>query len=198
MAKLLLQMTARQFSRRWRWSTRSRGCSCSFQKVRTMRSEMGRPVWSVSTVVSFSWISPQLPEVLAGALLEQSQELLDRGIHPIRIADGFDRACVAAVEHLDRISDRVPFSQDDTSNLLKIAMTSLGSKMCVYSLRRLTRPLASIPIMPSIVIPPFRRDVSDFRTPLFIATHRPDPHAHARMRASRNCGKPVDLTFSTT
>ncbi|KAI0768008.1 chaperonin Cpn60/TCP-1 family [Trametes elegans] len=67
--------------------------------------------------------------VLAGALLEQSEELLDRGIHPIRIADGFDRACAVAVEHLDRISDAVQFSKNDTSNLLKTAMTSLGSKI---------------------------------------------------------------------
>ncbi len=71
--------------------------------------------------------------VLAGALLEQSEELLDRGIHPIRIADGFDRACKVAVEHLDRISDRVHYAKDDTSNLLKTAMTSLGSKMYVFS-----------------------------------------------------------------
>ena len=67
--------------------------------------------------------------VLAGALLEQSEELLDRGIHPIRIADGFDRACAVAVEQLDRISDRIEFSKDDTTNLMKIARTSLGSKM---------------------------------------------------------------------
>ncbi|KAF9018817.1 chaperonin Cpn60/TCP-1 family [Rhodocollybia butyracea] len=67
--------------------------------------------------------------VLAGALLEQSEALLDRGIHPIRIADGFDRACKVAVEELDRISDRVTFSKTDTSNLFKTAMTSLGSKI---------------------------------------------------------------------
>ncbi len=73
------------------------------------------------------------PTVLAGALLEQSEALLDRGIHPIRIADGFDRACKIAVEQLDRISDRVTFSKDDTSNLLKTAMTSLGSKMCEFA-----------------------------------------------------------------
>ena len=69
--------------------------------------------------------------VLAGALLEQSEALLDRGIHPIRIADGFDKACAVAVEQLDKISDRVAFTPDDTSNLLKTAMTSLGSKMYV-------------------------------------------------------------------
>ncbi|KAJ3517588.1 hypothetical protein NLJ89_g396 [Agrocybe chaxingu] len=67
--------------------------------------------------------------VLAGALLEQSEGLLDRGIHPIRIADGFDRACAVAVEHLDRISERVDFSPSNTDNLLKTAKTSLGSKI---------------------------------------------------------------------
>ncbi|KAF9036184.1 chaperonin Cpn60/TCP-1 family [Panaeolus papilionaceus] len=67
--------------------------------------------------------------VLAGALLEQSEALLDRGIHPIRIADGFDRACNVAVEHLNRIADTVKYSKEDTSNLLKTAMTSLGSKI---------------------------------------------------------------------
>jgi hypothetical protein len=70
-------------------------------------------------------------KVLAGALLEQSEALLDRGIHPIRIADGFDRACAIAVQQLDRISDRIEFSKDNTTNLLKAAMTSLGSKMSV-------------------------------------------------------------------
>lgn len=67
--------------------------------------------------------------VLAGALLEQCEELLDRGIHPIRIADGFERACAVAVEHLDSISDTIEFSKDNVENLYKTARTSLGSKM---------------------------------------------------------------------
>lgn len=71
--------------------------------------------------------------VLAGALLEQSEALLDRGIHPMRIADGFEKACAVAVKHLDGISDRVEFTREDTDNLLKTAMTSLGSKMCVFA-----------------------------------------------------------------
>ena len=66
---------------------------------------------------------------MAGALLEQSEALLDRGIHPIRIADGFERACAIAVNHLDEISESVEFSKTNTENLLKSAMTSLGSKM---------------------------------------------------------------------
>ncbi|KIJ53789.1 hypothetical protein M422DRAFT_222485 [Sphaerobolus stellatus SS14] len=67
--------------------------------------------------------------VLAGALLEQSEALLDRGLHPMRIADGYERACMVAVEHLDSIADTVTFSKDNTENLLKTAMTSLGSKI---------------------------------------------------------------------
>lgn len=67
--------------------------------------------------------------VLAGALLEQCEQLLDRGIHPIRIADGFERACAVAVKHLDDISDTIEFSKENVSNLKKTAMTSLGSKM---------------------------------------------------------------------
>ena len=69
--------------------------------------------------------------MLAGALLEQSEALLDRGIHPIRIADGFDRACAVAVEQLDHICDKIDFSLDNTENLLRTAKTSLGSKMYV-------------------------------------------------------------------
>merc|ERR1711997_467317 len=46
--------------------------------------------------------------VLAGALLEQAEELLDRGIHPIRIADGYERASRAAIDELDRVADKFP------------------------------------------------------------------------------------------
>ncbi|KXG48163.1 Chaperone, tailless complex polypeptide 1 [Penicillium griseofulvum] len=67
--------------------------------------------------------------VLAAAMLEQASDLIDKGIHPIRIADGYDQACEIAVAELDRISDEIIFSSDDTTNLLKVAKTSLGSKI---------------------------------------------------------------------
>ena len=67
--------------------------------------------------------------VLAGALLEQAADLIDKGIHPIRIADGFDQACEVAVAELDRISDEIPFTKEETDNLVRVAKTSLGSKM---------------------------------------------------------------------
>ncbi|KAF1984902.1 hypothetical protein K402DRAFT_395272 [Aulographum hederae CBS 113979] len=67
--------------------------------------------------------------VLAGALLEQAADLIDKGIHPIRIADGYDQACEIAVAELDKISDEINFSKSETTNLFKVAKTSLGSKI---------------------------------------------------------------------
>lgn len=67
--------------------------------------------------------------VLAGALLEQAEFLLDRGIHPIRIADGYELAAKICMSVLDKISEDFKFSLDDREPLVKTAMTALGSKM---------------------------------------------------------------------
>lgn len=67
--------------------------------------------------------------VLAGALLEQAAELIDKGIHPIKIADGYDQACDIAVAELDRIADIIEFTKSERENLIKVAKTSLGSKI---------------------------------------------------------------------
>ncbi|XP_016020458.2 T-complex protein 1 subunit epsilon [Rousettus aegyptiacus] len=67
--------------------------------------------------------------VLAGALLEEAEQLLDRGIHPIRIADGYEQAARIAVEHLDKISDVVLVDTQDTEPLIQTAKTTLGSKV---------------------------------------------------------------------
>lgn len=67
--------------------------------------------------------------VLAGALMEQAQILLDKGIHPIRIADGFELAARCATKHLVTISEGFPVNPNDLEPLIKTAMTTLGSKM---------------------------------------------------------------------
>uniref|UniRef100_A0A6M2DKG8 T-complex protein 1 subunit epsilon n=1 Tax=Xenopsylla cheopis TaxID=163159 RepID=A0A6M2DKG8_XENCH len=67
--------------------------------------------------------------VLAGALLEHAESLLDRGIHPIRIADGYELAAQCAMKHLDSISEAFPISQNNLEPLIKVAMTTLGSKI---------------------------------------------------------------------
>jgi T-complex protein 1 subunit epsilon len=51
----------------------------------------------------------------------------------MRIADGFERACSVAVDHLDGISDKIQYTKENSENLLKAAMTSLGSKMYFHS-----------------------------------------------------------------
>ncbi|KAL9657081.1 hypothetical protein ABK040_002707 [Willaertia magna] len=67
--------------------------------------------------------------VLAGALLEKSLELLDRGIHPTKISDGYEKACDIACLELERISDKLGFSKDNLEPLLKTASTTLNSKI---------------------------------------------------------------------
>ena len=62
-------------------------------------------------------------------MLEQAEDLLDRGIHPVRIADGYELAARIALDRLDAISDSFPVDASDTEALVQTAMTSLGSKM---------------------------------------------------------------------
>jgi len=67
--------------------------------------------------------------VLAGALLEQADRLLDRGIHPVRIAEGFEKACEVAVAKLGTIGDRIDFTKTNVKPLLDTARTTLSSKI---------------------------------------------------------------------
>merc|ERR1719167_2151865 len=56
--------------------------------------------------------------VLCGALLEQAELLIDKGIHPIRIADGFSRASEVACNKLDEISEA--FAIENREDLIKV------------------------------------------------------------------------------
>jgi len=67
--------------------------------------------------------------VLAGALLEQAEHLLDKGLHPVRISEGFEQACTIAVDTLSKISQTVEFSKEDLEPLYLTAMTTLSSKI---------------------------------------------------------------------
>ena len=66
--------------------------------------------------------------------------MLDRGIHPVRIGEGFDRACQAAVTHLEKISDAVEFSKDNTEVSFTPVLTSVLT-------------LAFPPVFPSVLPP---------------------------------------------
>merc|ERR1711971_1149197 len=67
--------------------------------------------------------------VLCGALLEQAEHLLDKGIHAIRIADGFEMAAKCAIKNLEKIADTYDIDPNNTDNLVKTAKTTLGSKI---------------------------------------------------------------------
>lgn len=71
--------------------------------------------------------------VLAGALMEQAEALLDKGIHPIRIADGYEMAAKIAAENLDKIAESYPVDLNNLEPLIQTAMTTLGSKMYLAS-----------------------------------------------------------------
>ena len=67
--------------------------------------------------------------VMAGALLEQAERLLERGIHPIRIAEGYELASKIAVDHLEHIAQKFDFGETDLEPLVQTCMTTLSSKM---------------------------------------------------------------------
>ena len=67
--------------------------------------------------------------VLAGALLEKAEHLLDKGIHPIRIADGFEMAARCAIQNLERTAEAFPLDLNNLEPLIQTAMTTLGSKI---------------------------------------------------------------------
>ncbi|XP_047474705.1 T-complex protein 1 subunit epsilon-like [Penaeus chinensis] len=80
--------------------------------------------------------------VLAGALLEKAEYLLDKGIHPIRVADGYELAAKKAIEHLEKIADEFPIDLNNTEPLVLTAMTTLGSKI----INRCHRQMAKIAV----------------------------------------------------
>merc|ERR1719221_67987 len=67
--------------------------------------------------------------VLCGALLEQAEHLIDKGIHAIRIADGFELAAQCAIKNLEKIADEYNIDPKNTDNLVRTAKTTLGSKI---------------------------------------------------------------------
>lgn len=65
--------------------------------------------------------------VIAGALLQQCQKLLEKGIHPTQISAGFQVALEKALKTVDDMS--IPISLDDRDQLINAAVTSLASKV---------------------------------------------------------------------
>ncbi len=65
--------------------------------------------------------------ILAGALLEKAEELIDKGVHPTVIVEGYNKAARKAVEFLGEFAEKV--SPTNKEWLIKIARTSMQTKL---------------------------------------------------------------------
>jgi thermosome len=64
--------------------------------------------------------------VLAGELLKKAEELLEQNIHPTILVSGYRKAAQKAIETINKTA--VPVDIEDRKTLLKVALTSMGSK----------------------------------------------------------------------
>lgn len=74
--------------------------------------------------------------------MEKAEYLLDKGIHPIRIADGYELAAKKAIENLEKIAEEFPVDINNLEPLILTAMTTLGSKI----INRCHRQMAEIAV----------------------------------------------------
>src|SRR5215218_5755835 len=65
--------------------------------------------------------------VLAGALIEKAEELINKDVHPSVIVDGYNAAAEQALKLLEKIAVKVDIADKDM--LLKITRTSMDSKL---------------------------------------------------------------------
>eukprot|EP00891_Asterochloris_glomerata_P006610 jgi/Astpho2/6610/e_gw1.00101.34.1_t len=95
--------------------------------------------------------------VMAGALLEQAEGLLDRGIHPLRIAEGYEMACKVATQKLDGIATTFQLDANNLEPLIAPCMTTLSSKI----VGRHKRQMAEICVKAVLAVADLdRRDVN--------------------------------------
>lgn len=93
--------------------------------------------------------------VLAGGLLEASVSLLDKGLHPQKIADGYEKACKVAVAKVKECAETMTFGKRET--LIEAAMTALCSKV----VREHKKVLAEITVDAVLAVADLeRRDVN--------------------------------------
>jgi len=76
--------------------------------------------------------------IIAGELLAKAEDLIDKGVHPTIIIDGYRKAADEALETLERIA--IPVKPKDKAFLKKVAMTAMASKLVAEN----REPLAEI------------------------------------------------------
>src|SRR5437867_9209592 len=75
--------------------------------------------------------------VLAGSLIENAEELLDKDVHPTIVVEGFREASKKSIEFLKEIS--IEIDPMDKAFLNKIAMTTIASKLLTTNSEELSK-----------------------------------------------------------
>src|ERR671914_1070206 len=65
--------------------------------------------------------------VLAGALIEKAEELVNKDVHPTVIVDGYRKAAVRAIEILNNIAHKI--AGNDKQELIRIAKAAMQTKL---------------------------------------------------------------------
>jgi chaperonin GroEL (HSP60 family) len=74
--------------------------------------------------------------ILIGKLLSKAQKLMDEGLHPRTIIDGFQKACEKAVAIAN--TETIQFNILDRVSLRKVALTAMSSKISRSSVQHIT------------------------------------------------------------
>ncbi|XP_049849625.1 uncharacterized protein LOC126319954 [Schistocerca gregaria] len=95
--------------------------------------------------------------VLAGALLEQAEQLLNRGLHPSRVIRGYEMALQVAKDRLRSLSEPMNWSKENPEELIKIVSTCLSSKV----VSRVQHELATVAVKAVLAVADLeRKDVN--------------------------------------
>jgi thermosome len=79
--------------------------------------------------------------ILAGALLEKAEILIDKGVHPTIIVEGYNKAAAQAIKILNDIAEKVPPNGKEW--LVKIARTSMQTKLVSREAQELAELIVS-------------------------------------------------------
>jgi len=67
--------------------------------------------------------------ILAGALLSSAKELIQKGLHPLVVIDGFEKGMKIALREIEKNASEIDIDKNENENLVHIAKTTLGSKL---------------------------------------------------------------------
>src|SRR5574341_1430574 len=100
--------------------------------------------------------------ILAGALLENAESLINQEVHPTIIVDGYRKSAAKTIEVLNSMAQRI--EAGDKDQLVRVAMTAMQTKM----VSRESEELAEIVVTASIAVADktdsgFKVDIDDIK-----------------------------------